>query len=506
MRKLLCMTLSIFAAASMFYAQQTNPPYLREMPAISRILNEIKGSNDVETAAKQSGAFAQLSEIIYRMTVLQHKRRDDLTPDESRLITAYSTASVNLWNPIAATVNKMPPGPERLKLRDYGANSEFRAELLQKFFSGQFRSLYAQTDTEYANIQKRFDKDVRDGGMKPQPAPTGQSGNMAMDPETVKLRRCVASGRGFSECLGDAFGPGLSVLFPSLAQKRQTPGLRLSGAYSGDASIAFARVSDELPSGSVAVGCGGLYADPYNYEVSIRSGQVVLRIETKPTAVEFTMQPDGSFKGPGGITLSGRVVTGYGPPREVSYRVQDGWTQASTRWDGQINNLDNTTYVWVPKIVEGTKTVRDPIFKPATGKCTLNSMKLLPEPEKDTRVIVNMTAQQVPPGLRMVGDYAGGNGFGISFHLDSATVICGESEQNDKYSVSPTGHGFLIEVQHGSTPFLLNLQDDGSLAPAHGGGVITVNGRTLTDVKGGQPVFANLPPVKCQVSELSPGN
>ena len=496
----------MFVAVSMSYGQQTNPPYLREMPSISRVTNEIKGSNDIETAAKQSGAFAQLSEIIYRMTVLQHKRRDDLTPDESRLITAYSAASLNLWNPIAATVNKMPPGPERLKLRDYGANSEFRAELLQKFFSTQFRSLYAQTDTEYAKIQKQFDKDVRDGGMKPQPAATAQSGNMAMDPETVKLRRCVASGRGFNECLGDAFGSTWAGLFPGMGPKKQAAGLRLSGSYEGDAHITFARVSDDLPSGSVAVGCGGLYADPYYYEVSIRAGQVVLRVETKPTPVEFTMQPDGSFKGPGTVTLSGRVVTGYGPPHEVSYRVQDGWTQASTRWDGAINNLDNTTYVWVPKIVEGTKTVRDPIFKPATGKCTLNSMRLLPQSEKDTKVIINMTAQQVPPGLRMVGDYAGGNGFGISFHLDSATVICGESEQNDKYSVSPTGRGFLIEVQHGSTPFSLNLQEDGSLTPARGGGTITVNGRTLTDVKAGQPVFANLPPVRCQVSGLSPKN
>ena len=44
----------------------------------------------------------------------------------------------------------------------------------------------------------------------------------------------------------------------------------------------------------------------------------------------------------------------------------------------------------------------------------------------------------VVPG-NYLGDYAGGGGFGVSFHLDSATVICGQSEQNDKYSVSPTG-------------------------------------------------------------------
>ena len=505
MRRSIFLAVIISTVFSFSQAQQMNPPYLREMPSVDRVNKEIVGDNDVETGAKRSGAFAQLSEMVYRMTVLQHKRRDDLTPDEARLITAYSNASVSAWNPIASTVNKMPPGPERQKLRDYGANADFRAELLQKLFSSQFRAQYAQTDQEYAKIQTKFINDTRTPPAAPKQSPSGQSPNMANDPETVALRRCVAAGRGLSECFGDALGSSFKVLIPGLAQKQGAPGLRLSGAYTGDASIAFARVSDELPSGSVAVGCGGLYADPYNYEVSIRAGQVVLRIETKPTDVEFNMLPDGSFKGPGVVTLSGRVVTGYGPAHEVSYRVQDGWTQASTRWDRQINNLDNTTYVWVPKIVEGTKTVRDPIFKPATAKCTLNSMKLLPESEKDTRVVVNMTVQQVPVGLRMVGDYEGGNGFGVSFHLDSATVICGESEQNDRYSVSPTGHGFLIEVQHGSTPFSLNLQDDGSLNPTRGG-VITVNGRTMTDVKGGQPVFANLPPVRCQVSGLSPKN
>jgi len=506
MRRALFLAVVVVTIVSFSPAQQTNPPYLREMPSIDRINNEIKGDNDIDTTARRSGAFAQLSEIIYRMTVLQHKRRDDLTPDEAHLITAYSNASVNLWNSIAATVNKMPPGPDRQKLRDYGDNSTFRAELLQKFFSNQFRTLYTQTDQEYAKIRTKFDVETRSPAPAPKQSTIGQSPNMANDPETVALRRCVASGRGFSECFGDALGSSFKVLAPGLAQKQGAAGLRLSGAYTGDASIAFARVSDTLPSGSVAVGCGGLYADAYNYEVSIRAGQVVLRLETKPTAVEFAMQPDGSFKGPGVVTLSGHVVVGYGPPHEVSYRVQDGWTQASTRWDGAINILDNTTYAWVPKIVEGTKTVRDPIFKSASAKCTLNSMKLLPESEKDTKVVVNMTAQQVPPGLRMVGDYEAGNGFGVSFHLDSATVVCGESEQNDKYSVSPTGHGFLIEVQHGSTPFSLNLQDDGSLTPARGGGVITVNGRTMTDVKGGQPVFANLPPVRCQVSGLSPKN
>ena len=476
---------------------QTNPPWLRQMPTVERVTADIKGDNDTDTSARRSGAFDQLAKIVSRMALLQNRNENSLTPDEKRLIGLYSAASVEAWKPVRAVIGTVPPGEQRQKLYGYATDPGFRAELLDKFFPDDVRALYGKADAAYAKDLAAFRarQQQRDAERQAFVPSTGGNGATS-DPATMEMRRCVASGRGITECLAEMFGNNIGIVAPPLAAKRQAPGLRLSGKYTGDASIEFPTNGDRLPEGEVRFGCGKLYAEPVKYSVINENGSVVLRLATAP-AVQFTMNPDGSWRGPGRITLSGQIVVGYGPPS--TQQVYAGYDIIAT--NGVSYDIsDARTYTTQPKYA--AVSVPTPILKPGSETCNLVSMSVAGAAAAST--IREATGfQAVPPGLRMVGEYASPSGFAIVFHPESATVRCGESEAADSYSVVATGREIVVRLQHGSRPFALTLRSDGTLTPATPGSV-TVNGRVMTGLKGTQPVFAPTPPVTCQLAMLSP--
>ena len=86
-RLVISLTVSPLAAPN----QATNPPYLREMPSVERVKAEIKGSDPVDTSARQSGAFQRLQDIIKTLAGPRFQS-NEFTPDESRLINQYFNA------------------------------------------------------------------------------------------------------------------------------------------------------------------------------------------------------------------------------------------------------------------------------------------------------------------------------------------------------------------------------------------------------------------------------
>ncbi len=74
-------------------AQALNPPYLREMPSVERVLSDYQSADAPETAARQMGALLQLKKMIEDAAGPRNfDRRTGLTPDETRIRQDYYTA------------------------------------------------------------------------------------------------------------------------------------------------------------------------------------------------------------------------------------------------------------------------------------------------------------------------------------------------------------------------------------------------------------------------------
>jgi LemA protein len=74
-------------------AWATVPAYLSDMPTVAQVLAKIRGSDDVDTAARQAAAFTQLDWTIRALTAGGEFGNTKFTPDEQALFNSYSNAS-----------------------------------------------------------------------------------------------------------------------------------------------------------------------------------------------------------------------------------------------------------------------------------------------------------------------------------------------------------------------------------------------------------------------------
>jgi len=79
----------------------------------------------------------------------------------------------------------------------------------------------------------------------------------------------------------------------------------------------------------------------------------------------------------------------------------------------------------------------------------------------------------------MGGKYAGGSGFSVTFHPESATIACKDAERAYGYTVQRTANQILLKIQGDANPTTLQLKSDGTL---FGDGTIQVNGRVIVGV------------------------
>ena len=124
------------------HAQATNPPYLAGFPTIERVKTVIKGTDAVDSAARQVGAFWQLRQIVQQMSGFR-QYRNQLTPDEGRLIGQYALG-------YQQTEAAIPPGLDKFgwnrAYSKYHYDDDLREEIFEKLLSPQIRALWAQTE------------------------------------------------------------------------------------------------------------------------------------------------------------------------------------------------------------------------------------------------------------------------------------------------------------------------------------------------------------------------
>jgi len=124
----------ICLAAGSAAAQNLNPAYLKELPSVDRVMNDMKTSDPAETAARQMGALLQLKKMIEDAAGPRFfSRTTGLTPDETRLRQQYYTAYYNL--------SQSKPELKGLNaLRGYDVDPKFRDELFKLYFSPAFQA------------------------------------------------------------------------------------------------------------------------------------------------------------------------------------------------------------------------------------------------------------------------------------------------------------------------------------------------------------------------------
>lgn len=117
-------------------SQTLKPAYLSEMPVPARVLAEIKGKDAEDAGERQMGAFMALVKMIDDLADgLEHRSDRQLTPDEQRITMVYQQAYRDVWYKVKNTYGKQYAG-------DYDHDRDLLVELLDKFFSANFRTQF----------------------------------------------------------------------------------------------------------------------------------------------------------------------------------------------------------------------------------------------------------------------------------------------------------------------------------------------------------------------------
>lgn len=482
--------LILAAAAALFQTasgrtQATNPPYLREMPSAERVRAEIKGTDAMDTAARQMGAFWQLQEIIKTLSGLRWTR-GQLTADEGRLLGQYRLGYSTAEQPYAH-IPKSPSHPDKAKWFNmhsfYEVDEDFRDELFKLFFSAAFREQYFRVKGEtraFVDQRKAARAQALKEEQQQQARAEAEFKQQHQPPEWKrKLARCIASGRSESQCFSEQLGGEVDDYLSSrLGLNLQRPaGLTMSGVHAapGGFSVAFG------PEGAY-VTCKGVSASA-DYAVRHEGGQLQIRLLEDSAGpdvwqgqrVVLPVRPDGRLSGAGVLKVSGSVVVGHrkGTVWEQK-RITE--TEASLKFNVKRDSLGNP---YVEEQVE-----RDvPVTAPKTEQCALGILTptaAVTGTAAIEAIIGSATSgasvKAPPPGLRMTGSYTGQSGFEIEFHPDSAVLGCREAVVARDYSVTASGGRVLVNIQNGGAPLALELRPDGVLA---GAGQAQVNGRVM---------------------------
>jgi hypothetical protein len=140
------------STASLDADQATDASYIKEMPDPARVLADIHGSDNLDTAARQTAALEILSDIIESLARTEGFNLRE-TPEERELNGRYVQASSNIKS---ATVHILDPknwqfydaNSPRAKwnqlVDQYRANDTFIRELLQRYLSPPNRDRYLE--------------------------------------------------------------------------------------------------------------------------------------------------------------------------------------------------------------------------------------------------------------------------------------------------------------------------------------------------------------------------
>jgi hypothetical protein len=421
-----------------------NPPYLKEFPTVDQIMAQLKGSSAQDTANRQLSAMHVFGQMIAAMAG-PRVQQNQLTPDETRIITNY----FNAYNSFA----KSAANPQD----SYPAQASFITTLFSTFSMPTVHQIWltaqAQSQQTTANGQTPL-------------APT-------TDPGTLAARRCVELGGSMTQCTGTALSTGMQSLLGVNLSAMTGPGISgrliMFGAYNAASGLHL-----NFSNGSVDIGgCGQMVQGGHNYAIQPSGSQYQIKIDNQPQPLVVTLDADGKIAAPAIQQITGQKVVGY-------FVETNRKTGASTR---------------------------TPQYGPDTETCKLGTLAPGPATAPDQGMIADLsgaismmgslfggeTDSSAPkqlllaPGPRMVGMYTSGGGLKIQFQDAGAVIDCAQAHVSVPYDVSNRAGAATIAVKNGSAPFSLTLQPNGTLT---GAGTATINGKLKTALDGdGNPVL-----------------
>ncbi len=435
------------APAAPAAAQTTfNPPYLKEFPTVDQIMAQIKGSSAQDTANRQLSAMHVFGQMIAAMAG-PRVQQNQLTPDETRIITNY----FNAYNSFA----KSPASPQD----SYPAQAGFITTLFSTFSMPTVHQIWL---TAQAQTQQQ---QTTANGQTPL-APTS-------DPGTLAARRCVELGGSMTQCMGTALSTGMQSLLGVNLSAMTNPGISgrliMFGAYNAASGLHFT-----FSDGSVDIGgCGLMVQGGHNYVIQPSGRQYQIKIDNQPQPLLVTLGVSGKIAAPAVQQITGQKITGY----FVETNLKTG---ASTR---------------------------TPQYGPDTESCKIGTLTPGPATAPDQGMIADLsgvismmgslfggdTDGSAPkqfllaPGPRMAGTFTSGGGLKIQFQDAGAVIDCAQAHVSVQYDVSNQAGTATIAVKNGGTPFSLTLQSNGTLT---GAGTATINGKLMTAMDGdGNPVL-----------------
>ena len=490
--------------------QALNPPYLREMPSVERVLSDQQTADAAETAARQMGALLQLKKMIEDAAGPRFfDRRVGLTPDETRIRQDYYTAYYRISQSKEEYKNFTA-------MRGLDIDPRFRDELFKRYFSPAFR---AQTENANAAADARTrarlqaDKQAAEAMMKApsSPTPATQADAARTQATTVRptppknaeeraMRRCISSGRIAATCTGNqllgAFSQMVGQVLPSAA-KEPAPGPEVAGVFEGAGNWRL-----DFIDGGVLVNCSVLAPDQHGYTFDFKNNRAAIVIDTTPKPLVLTLGPDGTtMTAPGPVVLDGVIVSGYDSGlRDASGRPVDAATYSGPVFDNngqRVSRSANSGHATF-----ASKRVTCPALNLSSKGAGVGIQTM------QTDLLKSLfndgdKGPPTPPGIRMHGIFAASTGFSVQFFPESAILGCGpDSARAYPYTVGADGTRVGIKIDAPDHPLSLAFAPNGSLDP--GSGPYQVHGRIVIGQNdNGDFTFAPLEQT-CNLALLAP--
>lgn len=120
----------------------TNPPYLAAIPTPAQVESAVKGTDPLDTAARQAGVFWQLRKVIIDIANSQRRSEQRHTPGEQRLTKEYWAAWSNVWQPVQQALAN--DKPRLFKLEGYTVDDAILNEALTRLGATNVLAEYAK--------------------------------------------------------------------------------------------------------------------------------------------------------------------------------------------------------------------------------------------------------------------------------------------------------------------------------------------------------------------------
>ena len=421
-----------------------NPPYLKEFPTVDQIMARIKGSTAQDTANRQSSALHAFGQMIAAMAG-PRMSQNQLTPDETRIITNY----FNAYGVLAK-----PP-----------TNAQDSYLSLPSFINSLFSTFSMPTVQQiWLTAQAQSQQQGGANGQTPL-APT-------TDPGTLAARRCVELGGSMTQCTGTALSTGMQSLLgisPGAMSSAVSARLDMFGTYNAAGGLHFT-----FSDGNVDIGgCGQMVQGGHNYVVQPLGSQYQIKIDNQPQPLLLTLGASGKIAAPAVQDITGQKIVGY-------FVETNRKTGASTRTP---QYGPDTEHCSVGTLTPGPATAPDQgLMADLSG--ALSMMGTLFGGGSDSSAPKQFL---LAPGPRLVGTNASPGGLKIQFQDANAVIDCAQAHVMAEYDVANHAGTVTIAVKNGSAPFSLTLQSNGTLT---GAGSATINGKLMTALDSdGNPVL-----------------